>query len=280
MKRASESFGKKIIDLSYEWLNIILVNKSKTTKPAKKPYSSVKELLEDNNSKIKLTPFNCKEVKFGKRISLNDPHGFNGKFDVIFKRASTSQKFFEGIENQLPNQILWNEEEQQAYFLNSDKQLYKILFEPFIMKKKNTTQIYIDIVLKEKHKMEIEELAIPWSSWNVDGYAAFGTFNHLLTSMFLELLNLVKEKKIKISCGVIMMDFLNSYSRYNSYNKKIEIAGCEIIPELDFNIGKYDLAYDNIILVGQNIKSKIDNTQAVNEAPPSPKKTIWQRIFG
>ena len=148
------------------------------------------------------------------------------------------------------------------------------------MKKKNTTQTYSDIVLKEKLKMEIKELAIPWSSWNVNGYVTFGTFNHLLTSMFLELLNLVKEKKIKISCGVIMMDFLDSYSRYNSYIKKIEISGCEIIPELDFNLGKHDLAYDNIILVGQNIKSKIDNTQVVNEVPPSPKKNIWQRIFG
>ena len=76
------------------------------------------------------------------------------------------------------------------------------------------------------------------------------------------------------------MDFLDSYSRYNSYSKKIEIAGCEIIPELDFNLGKHDLAYDNIILVGQNIKSKIDNTQVVNEVSPSPKKNIWQRIFG
>jgi hypothetical protein len=144
------------------------------------------------------------------------------------------------------------------------------------MKKKNTTQIYS----KEKLKMEIKELAIPWSSWNVNGYVNIITFNHLLTSMFLELLNLVKEKKIKISCGVIMMDFLDSYSRYNSYSKKIEIAGCEIIPELDFNLGKHDLAYDNIILVGQNIKSKIDNTQVVNEVSPSPKKNIWQRIFG
>jgi hypothetical protein len=148
------------------------------------------------------------------------------------------------------------------------------------MKKKNTTQIYIDIVSKEKLKMEIKELAIPWSSWSVNGYVNIITFNHLLTSMFLELLNLVKEKKIKISCGVIMMDFLDSYSRYNSYSKKIEIAGCEIIPELDFNLGKHDLAYDNIILVGQNIKSKIDNTQVVNEVSPSPKKNIWQRIFG
>jgi hypothetical protein len=148
------------------------------------------------------------------------------------------------------------------------------------MKKKNTTQTYDDIVLKEKLKMEIKELAIPWDSWNVNGYAAINTFNHLLTSMFFELLSLVKEKKIKISCGVVMMDFLNNYSRYDSYIKKIEIAGCEIIPELDFNIGKYDLAYDNIILAGQNIKSKIDNTQTVNEIPPSPKKNIWQRIFG
>lgn len=256
------------------------MKKSKTTKTTKKSCSSVKELLEDINSKIKLTPFNCTEAKFGKIVVMPNPYCPDGKFEIVFRRNSTSEKFFEGIDKQFPNQILWNEEEQQAYFLNSDKQLYKILFEPFIMKKKNTTQTYSDIVSKEKLKIEIEELAIPWSSWNVNGYTAFGTFNHLLTSMFLELLNLVKEKKIKISCGVVMMEFLTSYSRYNSYIKKIEIAGCEIIPELDFNIGKYDLAYDNIILVGQNIKSKIDNTQAVNEVPPSPKKTIWQRIFG
>lgn len=256
------------------------MKKNKTTKTTKKTYSSVKELIEDNNSNIKLKPFNCKEAKFGKIVVMPNPYCPDGKFEIVFRRNSNSIKFFEGIDKQFPNQILWNEEEQQAYFLNSDKQLYKILFEPFIMKKKNTTQTYDDIVLKEKLKMEIKELAIPWDSWNVNGYAAFDTFNHLLTSMFFELLSLVKEKKIKISCGVVMMDFLNSYSRYNSYIKKIEIAGCEIIPELDFNIGKYELAYDNIILVGQNIKSKIDNTQAVNEVPPSPKKTIWQRIFG
>ena len=111
------------------------MKKNKTTKPSKKSYSSVKEILKDNNSKIKLTPFNCKEAKFGKTLTISNPSCLDGKFDVIFRRASTSEKFFGDMEKQRPNQILWNEEEQQAYFLNPDKQLYKILFEPIDMEK-------------------------------------------------------------------------------------------------------------------------------------------------
>lgn len=137
-------------------------------------------------------------------------------------------------------------------------------------------------IMKEKLKMEIEELAIPWSSWNEGNYFLYLDFNKLLTSMFVDLLNLLKEKEINISCGVAMMDLFHTYSRYDFSDNVITIAGCKIIPDLDFNLGKYDLAYDNIILVGQNIKSKIDNTQAVNEVPLSPnkKKSIWERIFG
>lgn len=137
-------------------------------------------------------------------------------------------------------------------------------------------------IMKEKLKMEIEELAIPWSSWNEGNYFLYLDFNKLLTSMFVDLLNLLKEKEIKISCGVAMMDLFHTYSRYDFSDNAITIASCKIIPELDFNLEKYDLAYDNIILVGQNIKSKIDNMQAVNEVPPSPnkKKSIWERIFG
>ena len=66
---------------------------------------------------------------------MPNPYCPDGKFEIVFRRNSNSIKFFEGIDKQFPNQILWNEEEQQAYFLNSDKQLYKILFEPVHMKK-------------------------------------------------------------------------------------------------------------------------------------------------
>ena len=150
------------------------------------------------------------------------------------------------------------------------------------MKKQQTLEEYKKKINKKVPQEEIKLLAIPWSGWNVNGYAAFDTFNHLLTSMFVDLLDLVKEKEIKISCGVAMMQLLSYYTNYSPCTQKIHIGGCEVIIELDFNLGKHELAYNGIILVGQNIKSKIDNTQVVNEAPPSPnkKKSIWERIFG
>ena len=150
------------------------------------------------------------------------------------------------------------------------------------MKKKQTLEEYKKKINKKVPQEEIKLLAIPWSKF-FNEKANWDTYKYdlyLLTNMFIDLLNLVKEKEIKISCGVAMMQLLSYYTNYSHCTQKIHIGGCEIIPELDFNLGKYDLAYDNIILVGQSIKSKIDNTQPVNEVPPSPKKNIWQRIFG
>ena len=275
------------------------MKKSKTTKTTKKSYSSVKELLEDNNSKIKLTPFSCKEAKFGKIIVMPNPYCSNQKFNIIFSRASTSSKFFENIENRIPNQILWNEEEQQAYFLNSDKQLYKILFEPFIMKKKNTTQTYDDIVWEEKRnilekihlKDKIRNIAIPWSKFHNPSPNLFDrTYDtKLLTPMLIDLLDLVKENKIKVRCGVAMMQLLSYYTNYSLCAQKIHMGGCEIATELDFNLAKYDMWYDDVILVGKGVPepnidySPCNSNEAFKEVAEKvcpPKKNIWQRIFG
>lgn len=271
------------------------MKKNKTTKTTKKSYSSVKELLEDNNSKIKLTPFNCKEAKFGKIIEIDNPYNSTGKFDFIFRRASTSERFFGSIENQRSNQILWNEEEQQAYFLNSDKQLYKILFEPVHMKKQKTNQTteeYIDSLKKSYLKQEIENIAIPWGRFHNPSPNLFDrTYDtKLLTPMLIDLLDLVKEKKIKVRCGVAMMQLLSYYTNYSLCTQKIHIGGCEIIAELDFDLAKYDMWYDDICIVGKGVleKETPDNSseyfnkalKEVAEEVCPPKKNIWQRIFG
>jgi len=273
------------------------MKKSKTTKTTKKTYSSVKELLEDNNSKIKLTPFNCKEAKFGKIIEIYNPYNSTGKFDFIFRRASTSEKFFDRIKNQRPNQILWNEEEQQAYFLNSDKQLYKILFEPFIMntekqKTNQTTEEYIDSLKKSYLKQEIKNIAIPWSKFRVDGCHYRNILNvHLLKPLFIDLLGLVKEKTIKVRCGVGMMQIINENFNIINREGQYSFAGCEIIAELDFNIAKFDMVYDDICIVGKGVPepdvdySPCNSNEAFKKVaeevcPPKKKKNIWQRIFG
>lgn len=258
------------------------MKKNKTTRSTKKSYSSVKEILKDNNSKIKLTPFNCKEAKFGKILTICNPSGLDGKFDVIFRRASTSEKFFGDMEKQRPNQIVWNEEEQQAYFLNSDKQLYKILFEPVYVR--NTNQI--------------KNIAIPWSKFHNPKPELFDkTYDtRLLTPMFIDLLDLVKEEKIKVKCGIAMMQLLSYYTNYSPALKKIYIGGCEIVVELDFNLEKYDMWYGDVCLVGTsvlgkdiNIEEDVDIAQDANElfkevadkvCPSKKKKSLWERIFG
>lgn len=83
----------------------------------------------------KALSLSCKESKFGKSITIYDqPTTLKGKFDILFKRAATSKDFWEKIENQRENQIVFNEEEQQAYFINADKELFKLLFEPVNIK--------------------------------------------------------------------------------------------------------------------------------------------------
>lgn len=260
------------------------MKKNKTTKSSKKSYNSVKEVLEDNNSKIKLTPLNCKEAKFGKIITMSNPHSISGKFDVIFRRADASKTFFNGIENQISNQILWNEEEQQAYFLNPDKQLYKILFEPIDMKSVNKTYI----------KRDIENLAITRNNFCCEEFNNRRIFNtHLLKPLFIDLLDLVKEKKIKVKCGVGMMQIINeTFVMVDSTPRTYEIASCEFIPELDFNLPKFDMWYEDVCLVGTPEDKDVTNSECLLNFqhakevaekilyPTNKKKSLWERIFG
>lgn len=281
------------------------MKKNKTTKPSKKSYNSVKEILKDNNSKIKLTPFNCKEAKFGKIIEIEYPYNSTGKLDFIFRRASTSEKFFGDMEKQRPNQIIWNEEEQQAYFLNPDKQLYKILFEPIYMKKKNkeqTTEEYMKDLKKGYIRQEIKDLAIPWSKFlyksPFEDKLEFKQY--LLEPLFIDLLAVVQQKKIKISCGVGMVALIERYFYVEPITRAIKVGSCEIVLELDFNLPKYDMEYDDIRILGIGVPEPVsqdpvkgskdvinkalnnlnDTLDACIDSVTTKKKSFWERIFG
>lgn len=231
------------------------MKKSKTTKTTKKSYSSVKELLEDNNSKIKLTPFNCKEAKFGKIIVMPNPYCSNQKFNIIFSRASTSSKFFENIENRIPNQILWNEEEQQAYFLNSDKQLYKILFEPVPMEKQKTNQTteeYMNSLKKSYLKQEIKNIAIPWSKFHNPSPNLFDrTYDtKLLTPMLIDLLDsIIEHKNQKVYHFTVsprVNAFIESLMNYEWNTKSFIFKDKLFFVHVDVYNPKTELIFQNI----------------------------------
>ena len=78
---------------------------------------------------------NCKDVKFTEELSIYNPDCLDNTFKYTLRRCSTTEKFFELLDNQLPNHVLYNTEKEQAYFLNSDRQLFKLKFEQVNTKK-------------------------------------------------------------------------------------------------------------------------------------------------
>lgn len=214
----------------------------------------------------KTTLFNCKEVKFGKTITISNPYGPDGKFDVILRRASTSNKFFEGLGNQIPNQIIWNEEEQQAYFFNPDKQLYKILFEPITMKKTKTTEKQLE---ETYIKNEIKNLKIQWREFESRNFRAE------FYDLCIDLLDILQKEKITIQCGIAAMDYLRYLRNYNPTKNVLEFGGCEITPKLNFKLHKNSVTFDDNLLV-EYVKSEPikDWKPTVTETP----KTFWQKV--
>ena len=79
---------------------------------------------------------NCKEAKFTQELSIYNNECINNTFEYSLRRASTTKKFFDLLDEQLSNQLLYNTEEKEAYFLNSDRRLFKLKFEPIDIKNK------------------------------------------------------------------------------------------------------------------------------------------------
>jgi hypothetical protein len=211
---------------------------------------------------------NAKQVKFTHELKLHDyftPGGMN----LLLRRCSTTKKFFELLDKCLPNQLLFNLEEQECYYLNEDRDFFKLKFEPVIMKnkKKNqTTEQYLEELQNSCFKQEIKRLAIPWNKF-YDPHARWVSERYnwrVLTSMFIDLLALVKKKEIKVRCGIGILHLLINYPYY--FSDKIQIGRCEINVELDFEVSKHDIVYDDVLLVGESIVEK--------ELDKEPKENI------
>jgi hypothetical protein len=122
-------------------------------------------------------------------------------------------------------------------------------------------------------EVEIQNLAVPWNKfydpharWFSEGYNW-----RMLTSMFVDLLALVKKKEIKVRCGIGILHLLIDYPYY--FSDKIQIGTCKIIVELDFNLAKYDLMYDGILLVGESIVEE-EQKEVKIEEELNPKKKL------
>jgi hypothetical protein len=212
---------------------------------------------------------NCKDVKFTKELSIYKPDCLNNTFKYTLRRCSTSKKFFELLDKQLPNQLLYNTEEKEAYFLNSDRELFKLKFEPIDEKKKTDT-------LKE---VEVRKLAIPWNKFHNKNYNSYICSNFSLieiTNLFISLLDLVKKKQIKVRCGIAMMHLLTFSPIYYStkFGEKLKLGTCEIDLELDFSLAKYDLMYDGILLVGESIVEEEQKEVKIEEELKPKKKLL------
>jgi hypothetical protein len=226
----------------------------------------------------KQNTLNANQVKFTHQLNLH-----NTGFDIFLRRCSTTKMFFELLDDQIPNQLLYNLEEEECYFLNKDCNLFKLKFEPVIMKnkKKNqTTEEYLEELKQAYLKEEIKELAIPWEKFFIKNYSPYlphATSNYSLieiTNLFINLLDLVKQKQIKVRCGIAMMHLLHFSSNYYStkFGDKLKFGTCEIDLELDFELAKYDLMYDDILLVGESITEIEDETQRLSNIIENAKK--------
>lgn len=222
----------------------------------------------------KQTTLNAKQVEFTHQLNLH-----NTGFDIFLRRCSTTKKFFKLLDDQIPNQLLYNLEEEECYFLNKECDLFKLKFEPVNMKnkKKNqTTEEYLEELKQAYLKEEIKQLAIPWDKFHSKNYNSCICSNFSLieiTNLFIGLLDLVKEKQIKVRCGIAMMHLLTFSPIYYStkFGDKLKLGTCEIDLELDFNLAKYDLMYDDVLLVGESVVEEEPKEVKMEEEKPKKK---------
>ena len=179
-----------------------------------------------------------------------------------------------------------------------------MVFEPIYMKKKNkeqTTEEYTEALKKGYMRQEIKDLAIPWSKFlyksPFEDKLEFKQY--LLEPLFIDLLAVVQQKKIKITCGVGMVALIERYFYVEPITKVFKVGSCEIVLELDFDLPKYDIEYDDIRILGIGVpelvpqepvkESKDDINKALNNLNDTldscidsvtKKKGIWKRIFG
>ena len=91
----------------------------------------------------------------------------------------------------------------------------------------------------------------------------------VLGHLLVDLLYTVKLEKIEIQCGIGMMSILDGYAKYDFIRKNIEIGDCVVKVKQNLNIGKFDLVYNDILLIGESIEEPVKETN---------KKSFWERF--
>lgn len=245
--------------------------------------------------------FNCKQAGLKRVLQCGD-----GNLKLLLRQANTIKSLHEGIDEQIPNQIIWCEQEKEAYYYNENGHLFKFKFEPIMKKntkqKNQTTEEYMESLEEAYLKKEIEALAVYWnrfcsvSNWSTRVYDYnTAVLGHLL----VDLLYTVKLEKIEIQCGIGMMSILEGYPKYHPIKKIIEIGDCIIRAKQNLDIGKFDLVYNDILLIGEsieepvkeavkeecevnkafeNLKEALDSYIGCSKSKETNKKSFWKRV--
>jgi hypothetical protein len=180
-------------------------------------------------------------------------------YKVNLLKSNTIKSLHERIDEQIPNQFIWCEEEKETYFYNEKRQLFKFKFEP-IMKKntKQTTEEYLESLDEAYLKKEIEALAVPWNKFcYITKWSDMCYDTTVLGHLLVDLLYTVKLEKIEIQCGIGIMSILDGYAKYDFIKKFIQIGNCIIRVKQNLNIGKFDLVYNDILLIGESIEEPV-----------------------
>jgi hypothetical protein len=108
------------------------------------------------------------------------------------------------------------------------------------------------------NKEQIEKIAINWNDIEKPDDIKWSPryVEYTLKNLFLELLQIEKQRELTVKTGLRMRNYLEQFSNYGfSFDREkssFDIAGCKINLELDFNTPTWGMEYNGIQLVKYN----------------------------
>jgi chromosome condensin MukBEF complex kleisin-like MukF subunit len=102
---------------------------------------------------------------------------------------------------------------------------------------------------------QIEKIAIDWKDLEKPEDIKWSPryVEYKLKNLFLELLEIEKQRELTVKTGLRMRNYLEQFSNYSfSFDREkifLDIAGCKINLELDFNTPTWGIEYNSIQLV-------------------------------
>ena len=143
--------------------------------------------------------------------------------------------------------------------------------------KNQTIENYLENLEESCLKKNIEALAVPWNKFYYVGrFSEIYYDTTALTRLLVNLLHTVKLEKIEIQCGIGMRCILDGYAKYDFIRKNIEIGDCVVKVKQNLNIGKFDLVYNDILLIGESIEEP--DKENVKESLKTEDEYFWKRF--